>query len=92
MKRPVHYHASGSGGLSFACYYKELDAHLGSKVPGPNPWGELSIDYPKFPVPPPRVHTNIDEVTCRECWEEIGKRADKIRRLWRDADARAVGK
>jgi hypothetical protein len=66
--RPVHYHASGHGGLRFDCYLWERDfGYLAS--------GGRSKDVP--PLPRPRRHTDLRKVTCSECWRAIRTMADK---------------
>lgn len=69
MARPVHYHAHGGAVLRFECFKREMDAHLASRrtVPGALPgWTTTVTD-----VPPPRRSTDLNAVTCDECWQAI---------------------
>lgn len=73
MSRPVHYHAAGNGALKFACYLRELRAHLDSAVmiPAVREPDRFSAERKEYQRPAPRRSTNLDAVTCRECWTEI---------------------
>jgi len=70
MSRPVHYAASGTRALAFACFRRELRAHLDSYTPsGTTPRAGT------YSVPPPRRHTDLRRVTCLECWQHIAAMA-----------------
>lgn len=59
VARFVHYHASGTGGLAFACYLDELVARLDCR--------RLGVRA----LPAPRRSTDLAKVTCPDCWARI---------------------
>lgn len=73
--RPTHYCAHGSGGLYFACYHKELVAHIESKRQVRQPETGWMID--QYDIKAPKRHTDLRRVNCRDCWTEIRRRANK---------------
>ena len=73
MERPVHYASVGIAGFAFPCFSVELRAHVESKYEAPSKAGKFMVS--KYRVPTPRSHTNIQKVTCRECWEGIARMA-----------------
>ena len=75
--RVIHYAGSGCSGMKFPCWLREMSAHLDSAKPGPDAWGKISDNHKVYPVPPPRVHTSLDSVTCMECWRSIKAMADR---------------
>lgn len=68
--RPVHYAAHGTGALAFACFYRELRAHLDS---GRDTATEHGHARKVYAVKTPRRHTDLSRVTCPECWREIAR-------------------
>lgn len=79
-QRVVHYTATGSAGLAFPCYFKELRSHLDSGIPDP----EIPQFMERYTLPCPRRHTDLRRVTCPECWAGIAG-------MVRDRDTRTEG-
>jgi hypothetical protein len=81
MKRPVHYRAAFNA-LAFACYWREMDAHLGAlkrhEAAAPPATGTDWYKVRKAiartvtaEAPSPLRHTGLKRVTCSSCWGEI---------------------
>lgn len=64
--RPVHYHGAGEKATFFECYVAELTAHLDSPLKPTEHRQERAY-------PAPLRSSNLNQVTCAECWEEIRK-------------------
>lgn len=76
MPRLVHYAAHGSGGLAFACFYREYERHTATAFQEPTKRGHFlrtrhTIGYP-------RRSTDLGKVTCRDCWVEIRAHAHRV--------------
>ena len=69
MKRLVHYAAATSKGMVFSCFIREQHAA----------WPRETHSYEQMRAarkaktlpPPPQYSTNLEKVTCPECWAEI---------------------
>lgn len=77
MSRPVHYAAATTAGMVFDCYRRAMQAHIdsGREVQIQAQVGSWSAPSMQYAVPAPRKHTNLDRVTCLECWASIEKMA-----------------
>jgi len=78
MPRPVHYTAAGVNGLVFDCYRREFTLHVNEyreREGAARLRGEL-LGRVRFTHPTPRRTTNLDQVTCRDCWHAIRVEAE----------------
>lgn len=62
--RPVHYHGAGEKATFFECYVAELTAHLDSPLKPTEHRQERAY-------PAPLRSSNLNQVTCAECWQRI---------------------
>jgi hypothetical protein len=89
-KRVVHYSSVGMRGLVFACWQRELTAHLESRrvIPASGSFttdetgrvhvaegSGYSAERYEYGIPGPQSRTKLTQVTCGECWQTIARMA-----------------
>lgn len=76
MSRPIHYAAWGRRSLAFECYLEELAAWENSMEPRGGPV-QPGWPRPLRPTKPaPKRSTDLQRVTCPDCWREIKRMAN----------------